>query len=762
MALGPLLTGIATITALWLLPRAQSMVHVIFVIAVLAVGAVPAVRAVLRGEVVFVEPGTFGRRARIIGGFIFAFATALIVDVLNTPLVHNDALEYATVSRILFETRDLSVYPLMDPTVSASGFFAPWTHPPLYVALGYLSYAFQGEAADATLFRLIAPWCFLASVLCVAALGRQVSRNSSALAALICLSLPMLLLGAASAQIDALPVLGFTLAFIGVSAFDGGIWRQGAAIGLLLGLSMWTHSQAILFPVLLLPVLLLRHTPASLRQRALRALAVAGIALLVTLAIASPPYLRNLQVFGTPISDNPAVFAYQPLGWDDFFKLQRGLAHPQEILTYGVLKGFYAIEIFSVAFWLALLAVPSALAMLFAKLRNVAGTAEGEPAATYMTASMLVVAAYLAGTALSLYFGTDIMVRNERYMLVLVPCLALPGALLLDRSVNGRWMPPAWLKRLGFPVVAAALCLQLAALGAYRLREIPAVSGAAAASQATLAPEITAPMQYLRTRSPPDSVVLALRPADMFYSGRTMISYLDPRTVELYRQTDPERAFAALRGLGVDYVQVPDYTLPPFYNSQLMQLLAEPKYSELAYEQSGYQIYRIRKEPLAGAGPVGVPLRLREWRVVEEIMLGGSGGMGTLGLHDEPYAVGAAVQAWNASLLMRRVTVTSLQSQVAMLPESACSGPAGREFDVTIEAAGDGFLNVFVDVSSGDATLERKSLGGVPLTERRGRTVFRRRIAVPAEADRLQANVLFRPVATVSLLRADVQAICPQ
>ena len=81
--------------------------------------------------------------------------------------------------------------------------------------------------------------------------------------------------------------------------------------------------------------------------------------------------------------------------------------------------------------------------------------------------------------------------------------------------------------------------------------------------------------EFLRRETPSDSIVLSLKPADMYYAERTMVSYLDPRLLDFYAARDQSTAYAALRRLKVRYIHMPDYSLPPIYNSQLEALVAE-------------------------------------------------------------------------------------------------------------------------------------------------------------------------------------------
>lgn len=755
--LGPLLTGLATVAVLWTLPTRHHAVHVAVVIAALAAGALLGLRS-LRSQLAE-QRSRF--RALSVREWIFAllllgFATAVVADAVTTALVQNDALEYAMVGRILYETGDLHSYPVLDAHASASGFYAPWTHPPFYVALAYLSYALQASAADTHLFRLIMPWCLIAAALCVAAVGRRVSRETGLLAALICISTPMLYLGAASAQIDPLPVLGFAVAFAAFVSLDSASpIRRGIACGLPLGLSLWTHSQAILYPALLLPLLLLTPASKPLLDRVPGAVKSGAIALLVAALIGGAPYVRNYFLFGTPISDNPTVFAYEPLRWDDFFKWQRGLGHVQEIVQYGILKGFFAVEMYSVGFWLALLGMPIALAGLWARLR--AGNARAATIALCLPAALVVILVYFGGTVLSTLLGIDVMIRNERYLLVLMPCVAVLGAAGVHQglAVDGRsWQRVRSLVLIGLTVALAA---QLVALEFYRQRIVRHYAGdAPTASDA----EASSASEYLRRHTPRDAKVLALRPADMFFAERRMVSYLDPQLMPFYREQQPDTAFRALRDIGISYVQLPDYALPPIYNSQLMRILADPSYSELLYDRRGYQVYRLRDVPGATATTATTTSTAQQlhWRRRHLVKLGSLGGQTAIDEFD--YAPGESVPAWNRSLLLRRTTATALVSE-SVPTESRCqNGQPPDEYWIAVDVAGEGFIQVLVDVKSADGSIERKSIGGVTLARDGGTSSFVHRIRVLPATRSMSIVVEFRPIATVALRGAEVRALC--
>jgi hypothetical protein len=78
-----------------------------------------------------------------VGAILFSVLALLFIS-LFVPLTQNDALEYALAARELNATRDLLSYPVLNPETNLTGFFGPWTHPPLYVAMLYMAKSFRG------------------------------------------------------------------------------------------------------------------------------------------------------------------------------------------------------------------------------------------------------------------------------------------------------------------------------------------------------------------------------------------------------------------------------------------------------------------------------------------------------------------------------------------------------------------------------------------------------------------------------------------
>ncbi len=645
LILAPFLTGLATVVALLVLPRAQSIFHVAVVTALLASVCLLHLRRLPphpAGAQPAASPGSGSHLLRIL---LVMWCIALLVNSVFVPLTQNDSLEYATVGRLLYAAGTLDAYPALDPANSRSGFFGPWTHPPLYVSLIYLSAAIQGHANEPGLMRLIAPWFLLSATAGVVALGSLRQRNVGLLAGVLFLSTPLLFLGADSALIDALPVGGMVLLLVLLA----GLKRQGVGfgvwLGLGLGLGLWSHSQAILFVPLLAATLLL--------MRGLKRWQLAGsdlgIALLVALAVAGWPYWKNIAILGTPISDNPAVFALRELDWPGYFRFARGLDTWPAIVQYGVLKGWFSLEAYGLNFWLMAFGLvvfwsTTVRGRFLAALNAGIDRQAADVAIVWLTAGVVVT--YLTGVLLSALLGIDLMIRNDRYLLIIMPAVVIGAAYgmvelgqsqlhRLSERRTSNWH--ADLAISAFWIAITFALIQFALVGwYYRWRDMSARPYDELLDEPVVAASVLPrfdrllgywssirTMQQMAAVVPEDALVLTMRPADMYYSGRTMLSYLDPRLLPVYRATSATQAAQQLQGVGVRYLHLVDYSLPSLYNSVLQEISARPDLSRYEYGFGMTQVYSLRDSGLREGPAVDITPGKVRWTRTPMIRIGG-------------------------------------------------------------------------------------------------------------------------------------------
>ncbi len=758
LALAPMLVGLAAVAVLWLAPGRDPDHRVAAVLVLVSVAAASAWIA-----------GRHHRRLRAAGAAVVGvgrdpvarstavmFVASLLVMwclAAFIPITQNDALEYAIVGREIYATGDLRTYPVLDSAGAQSGFFGPWTHPPLYVAMVALAFAHQGGDSGTWIVRLISPWFFTVAALLVAALGAlRGTARGGLFAGMLFLAAPLLYLGAASSLIDPLPVLGMTLVLALLVGLDASPLRRGLWVGLALGAALWTHSVAVIFPALLLPVawILVRQRVAPRTSRAGALLEMTTL-LAAAGAVGLWPYLRNVSLFGNPVSDNPAVFAFANLDWKSYFTVMRGIGTLAEMIQYGLLKGWFAIESYSLVFWLALLGLP--LAWRDWRRSGAPGPAMPPPgaaearAASGLLAAAVVCAIYHALVLASVLAGVDVMVRNERYMLIIMPCVAMLGAAALERipARTGGW------RRASIIALAMAIVVQLGTMMAYR--GLPAWKSAVAGG-GPLGWWAPIGVQRELASLASSTRVLTLKPADMFYSRQKMLSYLDPAMLGFYRLREKREAARWLRQQGVSFVHVPDYWLPPFYNSALVDLLAEPALAELRADTGGYQVFRLRSDDEAQA-PDCAQAPFGPWRRSEELIFGGRKSMLRGDLGSGPYTVGDLSVGWNASPLFLRESSTVLRSATLALP------PAGREWLIEMEVAGEGYVLVYLMTHRAGSAIAESSrlLADLPLRGESARRVARR-VWVPPGTSALALSVEHRGRSQLVLKAARAVAVC--
>jgi hypothetical protein len=109
----------------------------------------------------------------------------------------------------------------------------------------------------------------------------------------------------------------------------------------------------------------------------------------------------------------------------------------------------------------------------------------------------------------------------------------------------------------------------------------------------------------------------------MYYSRRKMVSYLDPRLIPFYREGSPEKAATMLKALGIRYVFMTDYSLPPVYDSTLATILADPRLSRLVYSHGMFQLYALEESEQTVGERIDLTPGVRPWTKTPQIRIGG-------------------------------------------------------------------------------------------------------------------------------------------
>lgn len=705
LALGPFLFAMSGVVVLGLLPGASHQTHLLASLCLIA-GALLAGWLFGRGRVQrFVPPSearlTIGELA-LVAALAFAAAALLFISVF-VPLTQNDSLEYATVGRILFEARTLAAYPVLNPETNSAGFFGPWTHPPLYVAAIYLVEIIQGHAQAPGALRLISPWFLLTATGVVYATGALVDRRTGLASALIFVTTPLLFLGAGSALLDALYVSAFALLVAALSSIEARPVARGAIIGATIGLGLWTHSVAVLFLPLGLAGLAIHRGVLNVRKLAREMTAAVVFAFLV----GGWWYWRNIVLFGSPISDNPAVFALPSLHWNDYFIVNRGLDTPVAMIQYGLLKGWFAVEAFAATYWgmtvgLIILIARGGRKPAFEALLH--GAKVLPHGVIYLVFGVL--CTYLCGVIVSISLHLDIMVKNERYLLSIQALVAVGAgygftALLeLISAQTKRYRNHVYL--LGSAILTSALVIQCSVFVRYTMDKfdlrIESIGGVSFSEVLNRLPEYQL-IDYLRTRTQKDAKVLSLRPADLYYAYRPMVSYLDERLVPFYGISSAEEGAEYLKRLDIEYVHVPDYGLPPLYNSVLYKILRSRSLSKLLVSTTGGQIYKLTPAERLNSTVHHLPPGQSQWVKEDFFFLGGKKRLSSIVTQRARPLEGTTSTTTLPLGAFQRNVITFLRSgrpDKDALPE-LLEIPPGSEIAVDIKIEGLGLVGLLVN-----------------------------------------------------------------
>lgn len=711
LAFAPFVTGVLTVIALGVFPGGTHRLHLLFITSCLLILFFLGFlfrRSEGLGRVGKSVKSGSGMLWMLMFIILFGWIIYFAVDLLAMPLLQNDALEYASAARVLFETRDIADYPVVNPQRSSSGFYGPWTHPPLYTALLYLAYLLQDHANYPGLLRLISPWFFISSVILLHAVCSILGRLQAGWATIVYLATPLAVMGASSGLIDALSMCGLLMVVTCVAHLDQRPVARPLQLGIIVGLSLWAHSQAILVIPLVLVAVALVDKRSSISEFFLRNLVlVLGIVM-----VAGWPYFRNLIMFGSLVSDNPAVFALPELNWPEYFSKARGLESFSEKVQYGIFKGWTILRSYGFAFWFMTLGVFLTSYAVPKKiwLNSFLGKGISSQYRLQCTALVFIIC-YFSGVVLSTFLGIDLMIKNDRYLLFILPCVVIFSGIFLGKFLSsGNWVSDKdnnfsrAIQDISVMLIAGVLVIQLCISIIYQQHR-NSVLGVTVFEQTDpdklrYWPGYSA-MSYLRESTPPDSLILAERPSEMYYAHRKMISYLDDRLIPVYREADILKAVSALRGIGVTHIQMPGYSHPAIYNTLIQKIIADYSLTSLVFSNGSEQIYSLESsrkkiQQIYDLSPGVIP-----WSQIKNFSLLGIRqadiSIETDVNNSEFYSVGGMAlplfqRAWTTVLISgsakSHVEQQDIQDMIAV--------DSGKEYIVDLDVEGDAYVHVYL------------------------------------------------------------------
>lgn len=348
------------------------------------------------------------------------------------PVYSNDSLEYLTAARLVAESADLNGYPYLDGAATG-GFISPWTHPPSFIVLNALAFMIQGEAGMSGAARFISTYFLAAQALLLFVFVDRGRRLAGPLAAALMTATPIYFILSMQAHVDSMRMAAFCAAAVAVWICARRMtFGAGAIAGIAVGMSHFSHSMGFLTLGFLLPLLFL-----AARGGAGRRFGVAALVCVVGVLLVAPFALKNMSVYGSLAQDTGLLWSYPELRFEATLAVERGIESLSDKILYGALRPFTQPEYYGLSAWALAIALVAALAATgWRRVLGLVRDAEFRSGALF--AALALVAGFFAFLAITIAAGTDLAIKNIRYVLTVQPFVAAALAHLLSAPFEGR------------------------------------------------------------------------------------------------------------------------------------------------------------------------------------------------------------------------------------------------------------------------------------------------------------------------------------
>jgi len=584
-----------------------------------------------------VNPGTV-----FIAGLMLLLLVYLCVigrAVLDLPLSANDPLEYFFVARAVYERQQLwGVYPMIDPDI-ARGFYGPWTHPPGFVLMIAWAFLIQGTASVAGIAKLINVFHMLPMALIAFAFAGGTNRYRGIVAALLVVTVPSFFQQMLIAHVDLSRIGLWTATFCLLpSWFRECRWRNSVALGVVVGLAMFVHSIGVLFWPIFAGLLILVRGPSYLTRSAR-----VGVMAFACMAVVATDYWNNFQHFGRVIGDSAPLWEIKELKLDTFLADSRGIKTFSDKLNKGVWGQFDDLKLYGPTGAIFLFAAVAYIATLLAAARlNLLRLLRHVSAPAERSVFLLSALGFLAIVTLSAFLDMNLIVKNYRYTMTMLPLYAILAPILIDTSMRylrltragQAWLAQNALRRNVKGLVdrmpanwfqGKFLTLATALIVLFALVYVGWDAGRSLRSARTAFP-ITQPdpetlpgqlvlecaqggnlqaigainQRVAASKSGSNAKILALRPSDMtYYAHFPFVSYLNPVLLPSFVAQNGEDALQHLTQLGITHILLPSYRMGEVENSAIGKIVGDPNLSTPEYNFGGFVLMRLAgQQPL--------------------------------------------------------------------------------------------------------------------------------------------------------------------
>ena len=556
------------------------------------------------------------------------------------PIYGNDPLEYFTVARAIFENQRLAgIYPLISEEI-ASGFYAPWTHPPGFVLTIAWAFVAQGSAGEAGVAKFINIFYLFALLSIVYAWSDGPKKQLGLMAGLLILISPIIVGETFEHHVDVgrIGLLTACLCLITV-------WLSSANtkftvfLGLIIGLAIFVHSAGVLIWFLFVGLLLfIRDIPFSTR------IFQSTLLIAVSVCVVSLDLISNYLTFGYIIGDKIAIWEISDLGIADYLNEQRGISSFYEKFQTGTLKPIIDLKVYGFSglsfLIMGLLYLTHLTVSTSFNFRRILRHLRS---ADYLNVYFLLNIGFMMMVLLSAAFDSNSLVKNVRYLSSMIALQSIFAVLALDRllpfaqisnkhlhffslvddvskrtfTITGAEISKFLLRlrfkrfpsQKGEPVlfVLLKICLVLfllqAAFANIRLKNRDAhvfATGIYPGDNYFIEYLSNSPLggfnivgllnqSALDYETPPNLKVLSFRPADSAYYGLyKQMPYTDPRLVPAFLARDPAQLFKELSELEVTHIIVPNYKMGEIEKTTFKEFLELGRHTVLVSQNGAF------------------------------------------------------------------------------------------------------------------------------------------------------------------------------
>jgi len=511
--------------------------------------------------------------------FVGGLLALVVLQALTMPLMENDSIEYLAVAKHVFERGTLSAYPLTE--ANAQGLYMPASHPPAFHLLLTWGYAWFGTTTFVHL-RLLAVFVLAAFVMLFSYGFRGRPQGSILVAMALLLSTPLFVSMLVGYHVDSIRMLAFLAAALTLARLiDRPTAHAAIVAGFGIAFAAFAHSIGVLavafggFAWLVL----------GPRRRFIdwRTPLTIGTVILV---VSGWHYLKNIFIFGVPLHDSLPVWEMPEIDFATELRYRRDLFTLSDRLIFGVFRGFTELPLFGFLFWLTL------AAFYFAWKRWDRMPTTGRVAIVWIVG-------YFAVALATALLGSELVIKNARYALTMVPlAVLLVSPLIASVLVRLHWnkwlmlalilfLPNWMLIQSLWRVSHFAARPDIYALGErapiYRMND--RFPGAEA-------------FRFLETNLKPGEKTFVFRQPDFtLYGTGAWLDNFDERLMEFYRLSDVDAGIAWLRARSVRYLLLPWYFFPTVSQTIVGEMIGDESRTELVVTARGYSLYRLRDEP---------------------------------------------------------------------------------------------------------------------------------------------------------------------